>query len=365
MITPVFSSRRAERFAQLLDHATGDHRHLATPASGGEATPTARGELGNLMAISQQVSALPLVVEVDPEFRSGLRASLMARIEREGIGATAAAPEVDEPRRRRLSALLPSTRTRGAIIVSLAAGTLAVSGVSAASGDAIPGDALYGVKRSTERAQLAFAGSDVSRGQLHLEFAKARLAEALALGNDKSRLDQVLDDLDDDMRQGSQLLTTAAIERGEAAGLQVIEQFVGQQRPQLVTLSNRLNGAAKARANDSLALIDRIDNRAEGLREMTNCPSREVGVDELGVVPLFCGQSSPQQSAMPTDATPESSPRRANPVTPNQTQEPADVIPSVEADSPSAAPVPTKSADPDEEHEGGIIENLWENIFGG
>ena len=48
---------------------------------------------------------------------------------------------------------------------------MAVSGMSAASENAMPGDALYGVKRSTERAQLALASSEVNRGQLFLDFA--------------------------------------------------------------------------------------------------------------------------------------------------------------------------------------------------
>ena len=54
-------------------------------------------------------------------------------------------------------------RTRGAIIVGVACGAIAVSGMSAASENAVPGDALYGVKRSTERAQLELASSDLVR----------------------------------------------------------------------------------------------------------------------------------------------------------------------------------------------------------
>ena len=114
----------------------------------------------------------------------------------------------------------------------MAAGSFGAFGVSAASGDAIPGDALYGVKRSAEQAQLALAGSDVSRGQLNLEFAKKRLAEAGALGGDAARLDPVLDDMDTDMRERQPGCSpTAAVERGEPAGLQVIQQFAGDQRP--------------------------------------------------------------------------------------------------------------------------------------
>src|SRR5207245_7569974 len=93
-------------------------------------------------------------------------------------------------------------RARGAVLVGLAAGTLALSGMSAASGNAMPGDPLYGVKRSTESARLALAGSDISRGQLYLEFARNRLAEAQAIGPNGAGLSGMLDDMDAETRDG-------------------------------------------------------------------------------------------------------------------------------------------------------------------
>jgi hypothetical protein len=131
---------------------------------------------------------------LDPDFLTGLRAMLVATAVREGIGVTAPAPEPEahpatrKRRTRPLADARPRTpspskavrraRTRAAVIVGVAAGTLALSGMSAASGDAMPGDALYGVKRSTERAQLALASSNISRGQLYLYFARTRMTEA-------------------------------------------------------------------------------------------------------------------------------------------------------------------------------------------
>jgi hypothetical protein len=329
VITSVFPSRRAERFAQLLDEAAGARRHHARSATDGDLT--------ELVAMSQRVSTLPLVVEVDPEFRTGLRASLMARIEREGIGVTATTSEPDEPVRRRVTDLLPSTRTRGAIVVTLIAGTLAASGVSAASGDAIPGDALYAVKRSTERAQLAFAGSDVSRGQLYFEFAKVRLAEAGALGNNAARLGPVLDDMDNDMRNGTRLLTTAAVERGDIAGLQAVQQFSAQQRPTLQSMVNRATGPAKKRAGDSLALLDRINARATSLESTIKCPGQDVPLDELGAQPVVCAAASPQPQEQDTRTVPapDSAVPSAVPGLPGTAGEPV-TVPSVEAGSPSA-----------------------------
>ena len=121
---------------------------------------------------------MPLTVQADPDVQARPARQLVATAEREGIGVTAR-PEPEDQRARasagRVWPASPGARARGAIVVGVAAGTLALSGVSVASGDAMPGDALYGVKRSTERAQLALAGSDLTRGQLYLDFARTRL----------------------------------------------------------------------------------------------------------------------------------------------------------------------------------------------
>jgi hypothetical protein len=356
VITPVLT-RRAERFAHLLDEAAGTRRH--------HARSIAEGDLTELVAISQRVSTLPLAVDVDPEFRTGLRASLMARIEREGIGATATEPEPDVAPRRRVPVLIPhSSRARGAIVVTVAFGAFGAFGVSAASGDAIPGEALYGVKRSTERAQLAFAGSDVSRGQLYLEFARTRLAEAGALGSDLDRLDPVLDDMDAGTRDGSRLLTTTAIERGDPAGLTAVQQFVEQQRPIVLSLVNRQSGPAKARAAESLALLDKIGQRADGLQRTVKCAGIDVPVDELGAVPVFCAHAAPaQQSELSGGQQAEASPAPA--ATPNgPAAEPVGGAPSVEAET-SASPGTSSTGGADKS--GGVIESIedvLDKVFG-
>src|SRR4029453_12157422 len=117
-------------------------------------------------------------------------------------------------------------RARGAIVIGVAAGAMAISGISAASENAEPGDALYGVKRSTEKAQLAMAGSDVTRGQLSLDFARTRLAEAAAMPGDNAAISGVLTDMDADTRQGVKLLTGAAVAGEDTAPLTRVDGFV-------------------------------------------------------------------------------------------------------------------------------------------
>ena len=72
--------RSAERFAELLDETTGGQRHHSHGHS------PADEQLAELVAIGHSLSAARPGVRVDPEFRVGLRAMLVATAERDGIG---------------------------------------------------------------------------------------------------------------------------------------------------------------------------------------------------------------------------------------------------------------------------------------
>ncbi len=171
-------------------------------------------------------------------------------------------------------------------MIGLAAGTLALSGMSAASGDAIPGDPLYSVKRSTERAQLALAGSDISRGQLYLEFARTRLDEARAVQSDPSGFARVLDDMDSETQQGVKLLTTTAMVHKDPKALDAIDSFVKTQHSSTESLRQGVTGDPHIRANKSLALLEEIQKRTGALRLVLTCGAAATsGADPLGPLP--------------------------------------------------------------------------------
>ncbi|QGN46688.1 DUF5667 domain-containing protein [Micromonospora sp. WMMD558] len=289
MDSDLFSRRRAERFAQLLDEANGGRRH--------HKRSRLDDELIALVAVGQRLSAGPPAVDVDPEFRTGLRAMLLATAEREGIGApaadTATGPTTRRTRAFRPSLLPPVTarraRARGAILVGIAAGAVAVSGISAASENAVPGDALYGMKRSTERAQLALTSSDVSRGQLFLGFARTRLSEAAELRGDRAGYSGVLDDMDADTRQGVRLLTGAAAQRSDPAPLDAVNTFVTAQQQAVSALLDEGTRAERDRTRRSLALLDAVRKRSDALRAAITCGlPAPLGSDALGPAPATC-----------------------------------------------------------------------------
>jgi hypothetical protein len=291
VVTFFLDRRSAERFAELLDETTGGRRH--------HDRGPADERLAELVAIGHSLSAAGSGVRVEPEFRTGLRAMLVATAERDGIGRTAgvdgrsaagvdAETDAATPARSGLRAAILGQggrriRTRGAIVIGVAAGALAVSGISAASENASPGDALYGVKRSTERAQLAMAGSDITRGQLSLDFARTRLAEAAAMPGDATGFAGVLDDMDTDTRKGVRLLDTSAVARRDVKPLAGVDTFAGQQRQTLLPVLDKLTPRNRERATESLALLDTVRRRTADLRAGLNCASPlSAGSDELG-----------------------------------------------------------------------------------
>ncbi len=336
MAVNMFLRRRAQRFAELVENAIGPRGRVRRSAShSGDSTVARRNplsgpgrsgpdqetgqphhgrfghptrgrddSLAGLVDLSRELAdRSPLLTRPgpDPDFRASLRQRLMADAALHGIGAT----RVDDtdshgrdavpsaPDRYRTIPAPRRPRVRLALVGGVAVGALAVSGVAAASSSAVPGDALYNVKRSTEQAQIALAGSDINSGQLYLEFARKRATEAVAVRHDPNRLIRVLTDLDRQTRSGVALLDSTAVSRRDAAPLAKVNAFVARQRPDVAGLLSGLNGNARTRALQSLALVDEVERRSGELRRLLLCTAgRTVQRDALGPIPQNC-------SAMP------------------------------------------------------------------
>lgn len=153
----------------------------------------------------------------------------------------------------------------------------------------MPGDALYGMKRSTERAQLALASSDISRGQLFLDFARTRVGEAAKLRGDRIGYSAVLDDMDADTRQGVRLLTAASVQRAESGSLDTLNIFVSGQRRAVSALLDGSTHVDRGRTQRSLLLLDSIRERSDTLRAAIACglPVPTTS-DALGPDPSTC-----------------------------------------------------------------------------
>jgi hypothetical protein len=227
--------------------------------------------------------------EPDPAFRAATRARLVA------MAAVRSPEPVAEPvsplRRFLTEAPAVPSRWRTRLTAGLAGAALTVTALAtvvAVSTDARPGDALYALKRGTEQTQLALAGD--SRGQVLLGMARTRLEEVRALGDDAQQVVATLETMDAQTTEGAAWLTDRAVSTEDDAPLETLDDWAEVQSVSLAAARADLPADAQDDADDSLALLDDIGTRAEGLRDALDCAAgpATVGSDELGPVPGLC-----------------------------------------------------------------------------
>lgn len=304
------SRRKIERYAQLLEKSdVAPHHHSQSLVD---------DELSDLVAVAASLQHMGETAHANvggpsESFRTQTRALLMTAVAREGIGRTAipaqrTGPTVRSPRAgiaSRLHSGIAAVHGRGrgvrariAVLVGLALGVLALSGISAASGSAMPGDRLYGLKRAQESAELALAASDASKGKLYLDYAAARLSEAKAVHLNADLLTSTLADMDDETKRGVALLAADAVGHHDTGPLSLIAQFVQDQDSAINGLLGEVgpnSPAARDRVLSSVTLLDRVNLRVDKLRKAFGCPSiPAVSTDELGPDPSqTCEHSAP------------------------------------------------------------------------
>jgi uncharacterized membrane protein YgcG len=265
---------------------------------------------GREAALEHRLRALAtdLDDEPSPDFRAATRARLVAM-------AAVRSPEPEpEPRRgpARLGSARPARRpawrarlaagVTGAAVAVTALGTLV-----ALSTDAEPGDTLYGLKRGTERTQLALAGDE--RGLTLLEFATTRLQELDRLVEGSAEappVDLVLDTLatmDAQTSEGAALVLSQAVAGGDAGPLSVISGWAQDQGDGLAGLRGALPADAEDAATRSLGLVGDVGTRAAELQAALDCPTGAAvaGTDDLGPVPAPCAAPATPDTAVPAD----------------------------------------------------------------
>jgi uncharacterized protein DUF5667 len=272
MLVSPAQRRRAQEFAELLE----GRRH----AAGHELQPL----------VQLATTLRPAHLQPSPDFSAALRERLVDEASSREAATGGLPPRPDRRTVR------PQHRLRQAVAGAVAATLIAGTGAAVASTRAVPGDALYGVKRSLESAQLSLAGSDLSRGQELLEQADHRLSEAetlVASGSSsdpatRARIAQALDDMQDALKDGASTLTGAYSTSGDVKAMTVLNRFAGKQRDRLDTLLTRLA---------------QLDPPASALRRQAEAIARLL--DQLA------GEAA---AVLPAEATAAESPARPLPV---------------------------------------------------
>ncbi len=183
-------------------------------------------------------------VQPRADFRSELRERLMAEAAdvlvaqpTTVVDRTPVAPRTHGRARRRLAGL-----------AAAAVASVGAVGLVSSSASAVPGDALYSVKRGVENIELSLRRGPESQGTYQLERATERLSEAKALASDGASADDpqvadVLDDFSEQADSGSADLLDAYSSDGSDAAVETLGSFTTQAAADLVDLSNAFEGS--------------------------------------------------------------------------------------------------------------------------
>lgn len=300
-------ARTRERFARAID---------STTRSGGPSDPKLAGELA---IVSMLRTAAPDLEQIRPdqEARARMRERVMSGVARmpatgtSGNRAPRPAP-LTSPRptpRTATRTTLPTTprtapltrpRTsgpRGRLLVVIAAAfclILALGGMAMlVSRNALPGDPLYGVRRTVESATLGLTMGTEAKGLRHLEFAADRITdlEALAATFPDPRIGPVNNyltgfrDFDADAAAGSADLTDFAASNSPAV-LSTLRDWASSQLARINAVGPAVPAPARTSQAGSVALLGRIGQRAAALLARTACYTVTSGAtDDIGVLP--------------------------------------------------------------------------------
>lgn len=329
--------------------------------------------LAPLLSLAQGLASVPLAPA--PDFRDTLRQRLLA------VATVAPAPVPAASPVERAKNWVEGWRVQRVMAAAAAsmAAVVGISGVSVAASRSVPGDALYGVKRSAEGLQISLARNDVNRGKRHLQHAETRLDEiaqlvdtelalapaapsapgqiTVAFGGSKSeRVGEALRLMDDDTRDGTRLLFEAYTTDRNDDTLRVVRDFTQRQRDHLGQVLDKLPADAYADAEASIALVSSLNLRATQLLSVGTCgdncapaaptapvpgeqsptPAPTPSYDSLGPLPCVCPEDPTASPSPEPTSTPEPTP------SPEPTQSPSP-SPSRPPATTEPTPSPTQS----------------------
>ena len=299
------------------------------PPSSGGGIAVGRHDEG---AAGAPTEVLPIVAPAPPESvePTPLRAVPAAAEATEAGTAVLAEPDLTRavrPRRRRRHALpsRPAARpgtpslARRVVTVGMAAvlAVLAIAGGSVfASRDAVPGDALYGIKRAAEAAGGIFAGGEAARGQHDLDLAATRLDEIERMARDgatdPAAYASAFQEFGNATRAGTRQVLAGADPDRSAGDL---ARWATQQTARLSALRASLPSTSQSDADDALRLLDRVHDRAVAVAARSGCAQVTANAtDDLGPLPAQ-GPCTATRQATPGGSTPTDRARAVAPTT--------------------------------------------------
>ncbi|MGW5190965.1 DUF5667 domain-containing protein [Kribbella sp. NPDC004138] len=321
---------RAETFAHAVDHGP---RHS-----------TRLGDDPELLEAVELVGRLRTAgaVAPRPEFSAELRHRLLEQAA--ARAATTATPltvhtapdDSDEPPGSEdVGASVTAIRRRQGRRIRLVASTAALVllgggiGSAAAAQQAMPGDTLYGMKRSIENVATNVGVGDDSRGRRDLEHAMTRLSEVRELagnGGSVGTINATLDDFSAQARKGVSRLLASYQQNGDESSITAITSFITSARQALVAATPNLPPESLKSGVEALATIEQLTQLTSAA-----CPK--------------C--ASPKPAAAPgTGTTSNTKPGRTTPGTGAESSNPVKASSSPKASTTIPAPVGSSTQEP-------------------
>ena len=309
--------------------------------------PDKAEELRPLLETASWLQMSRKAVSPAPDFVTSSRKRLEARLEREKTEGRPRTPHIED---LGLWNTLVYLFTQKSFAYRFAIATVFVilfvvttSSVAGAARQAIPGDRLYPVKTSLERAQLALSFSDEHRAQLNINFAERRLVEIrrLMVENRFEYLHATINQFQAQTEQASLPLQT--LESSDAQQAKVLaselKNVIDQQTEILPALAQDAPEAAQQEITRLLDLTKSVRNDV-------------IRIETRHLPMLTPTAQMPSRTATPVPTTPVSAettivtPAPSATLTPTLTPSPEDTPTATAA--PSDSPTPTETPNVDE-----------------
>ncbi|MGZ4429499.1 MAG: DUF5667 domain-containing protein [Nocardioidaceae bacterium] len=281
-MTTVFGVRkRAEEFAVTVD--------------GSPDVTALHPEMRALVGVAAGLRALPSV-EPAADFAVDLRARLMAEaaavLNPENAHLTLPPRKVGA-RERRLVAVAAS--------VALIGGT---AGMAAASEHALPGEALYPIKRGIEQAQAGLSMGAASKGHDLLGQANDRLTEVQGLLAEDSvtsgpRVPDTLDEFTRQANEGASLLFASYRDSHDPAAVAAVRQFAADGMTTLNGIADAAPPEAGPQLSRAATSLRDIDRQASQL-----CGACAAGIPALRVPPMLLTSAEVDKALRDAHANP-------------------------------------------------------------
>ncbi|WP_350280692.1 DUF5667 domain-containing protein [Kribbella sp. HUAS MG21] len=230
-------------------------------------------------------------------------------------------------------------------------------GSAAAAQQAMPGDTLYGMKRSIENVATNVGVGDDSRGRRDLEHAMTRLSEVRELaqnGGSVGTINATLDDFSAQSRKGVSRLVASYQQNGDESSITAITAFITSARQALVGLAPKLPPESLKSGVEALATIEQLARHTAAACPKCAAPKPDAGTPTTGTNPSNQpGRTTPGTGTEPSDpvkastsTSPKASATTTAPTTPvgSSTEQPTTAptkLPNTTIVEESTAPPPT------------------------